>query len=132
MTSQRKNERGGVTFSFLLLIIGIALGVYFYPKIISSIPQEILARAGIPSSIEAVEGEYTLQVAQFPDIGSAVGLLDTLITRGYFAYLQISGSSEDSQYVVRVGHWNSKGKAESFAKSFETKEEMEAKVVEIK
>ena len=154
---RKKRSNTSISLGLILLLIGFIFGIYLSPTIESAIPQRILTRLGIkrPERISQVKtvshrgsinkgtirkekveerevGKYTLQIAVFSDIESALGLADTLSTRGYTPYIQISNNSDSTMYLLRLGFWTSKGQANNFANTFETKEEMRSSVVQIK
>jgi cell division septation protein DedD len=148
--ASRRNKKGGGSFisTILKILIGFVLGVYLSPKVADLLPQEILSRFGIKktqsTSIEkrspvketkrtvAPSNLYSLEVAVFSDMQSAAGLVDTLNTRGYFPDIQTVKGREGVIYKVRIGSWTSKEEAMSYARTFETKEEMKVTVVEVK
>lgn len=131
-----------------MFLIGFIVGVYLSPKIIKTIPQKILTHLGVektepvpqrktlinkPASekIEVEKRIYSLEIAVFKDIESALGLLDTLNTRGYSTNIETTNDGEKILYKVRLGFWTSEEEAERFARTFETKEEMKVKVVRL-
>ncbi|MGQ0794282.1 MAG: SPOR domain-containing protein [Deltaproteobacteria bacterium] len=109
---------------FLILAIGIAAGAYLSANIISApSPQREEAMSQIISGDAA---RYALEIAAFPDGESALGLLDTLRTRGYFAYIQ-AGAAE-GRFRVMVGAGMTEAQARDFASKFGAKEQMRAGV----
>ncbi len=148
--ASRRNKKGGGWFisTILKILIGFVLGVYLSPKVADLLPEEMLSRFGIKktqsSSIEkkspvkktkrteAPSNLYSLEVAVFSDMQSAAGLVDTLNTRGYFPNIQTVKGRDGVIYKVRIGSWTSKEEAMSYARTFETKEEMKVTVVEVK
>jgi len=151
MASYKKGNRGkgGTTFGLCMLLVGFILGVYLSPKIIDALPPKILSSFGIkksePVSRNEITGKkiseekneveknvYSLEIAVFGDPESALGLLDTLNTRGYFPYIGTAKSASGILYTIRLGSWTSKEEAINFGKNFEAKEEMKAQVVQIK
>jgi Sporulation related domain. len=156
----QKNNKGSdisISLSLILLLVGFILGVSLSPKVQGIIPQEVLTRFGMERRVEPVsqgetagmgehsssggaiqereeggkENKYTLQIAAFSDIESALGLADTLNTRGYAPYIQISDGSAGISYLLRLGFWTSEDEARDFAEAFEKNEEMKSSVVNI-
>ena len=159
MASRKKETKESdisISLSLVLLIIGFILGVFAGPAIENFILGDVLTRFGIKSdkTISLVEptpdretagkeavskekteeekGKYTLQVAAFEDMESALGLADTLYTRGYSPYIQFSSNSGRALYQLRLGFWTSEDEADRFAKTFKKQEEMRSSVVQIK
>jgi len=148
---QTKKRKSGLStgFSVLILFIGFVLGVYSSPQIFKIIPKQFLDRLGIgeplpasqkktvldKSSKEQTEfktGVYSLQIAVFSDLESALGLVDTLNTRGYQSILVSGFEGDKTVYKVRLGLWTSEQDALKFASNFKAKEEMKAEVVQVK
>ncbi|HEX3033569.1 MAG TPA: SPOR domain-containing protein [Thermodesulfobacteriota bacterium] len=159
MAQRKKTTKGNsisISFSLVLLIIGFILGVYASPRIENFIPGDVLTQFGIKrdrtisqieptpekettrkdtiseEKIEEGKGKYTLQIAVFEDIESALGLADTLNTRGYSPYIQFSNNSDRVLYQLRLGFWISEEEANKFVKTFEKDEEMKSSVVKVK
>jgi cell division septation protein DedD len=151
--ASRRNKKGGWSFisTILKILIGFILGVYLSPKLADVLPEEMLSHFGIKKMqstsqekiergksiretkrTEASDKLYSLEVAVFSDIQSAAGLVDTLNTRGYFPDIQTVKGRDGVIYKVRIGSWTSKEEAVSYARTFETNEEMKVTVVEIK
>ncbi len=145
----KRKSSATLSIGLLTLFIGFILGVYLSPQIIETIPQQLLDRLGIvkpqPATLKKTvinkptkeqikfkERIYSLEIAVFSDVESALGLLDTLSTRGYSVTMETSNSGERILYKVGLGFWTSEEEAMEFASAFETKEEMKAKVVQIK
>lgn len=144
----KKSSNTSIGLSLFMLLVGFIVGVYLSPQIIKTLPQKILTRLGVektepspqrktlinkpPSEkIEVEKKIYSLEIAIFKDIESALGLLDTLNTRGYPTNIQPTNDGEKILYKVRLGFWTSESEAERFARTFETKEEMKVKVVRL-
>ncbi|HSE84111.1 MAG TPA: SPOR domain-containing protein [Thermodesulfobacteriota bacterium] len=158
MAQRKKTTESNISISLslVLLIIGFILGVFAGQGIKNFIPGDILTQFGIKSdkTISQVElapeeettgkdtvseqrdeeekGKYTLQIAAFEDIESALGLADTLYTRGYSPYIQFSSNSDRDLYQLRLGFWTSEQDADNFAKTFEKNAEMKPSVVKLK
>ena len=158
MASRKKTTESNMSIGLglVLLIIGFILGVFASPGIKNFIPGDVLTWFGVKGDkkvsqvepapekgttgkeavgeqrTEEEEGKYTLQIAAFEDIESALGLADTLYTRGYSPYIQFSGNPDRALYQLRLGFWTSEEEADRFAKTFKRQEEMRSSVVELK
>lgn len=145
----KRKSSATLSIGLLTLFIGFILGVYLSPQIIETIPQQVLDRLGIvkpqtaplkktvinkptKEQIKFQVRIYSLEIAAFSDLESALGLVDTLNTRGYSASLESGLEGDKTSYKVRLGLWTSEQEAMEFASAFEAKEEMKAKVVQIK
>ncbi len=153
MSSRKQTKKRGrgvsAGFSAVMLLIGFVLGVYSSPQIFKTVPRQFLDLLGIEEPMPAAQkkteldkpskeqtefkaGVYSIEIAVFNDLESALGLLDTLNTRGYSARLESGFEGDKVSYRVRLGLWTSQQEATKFAGSFETKEEMKAEVVKVK
>lgn len=132
-----------------MLLLGFILGVYLSPRIIDALPPKIPSGFGIrkpeplsrnETTVERPSKEkneierdiYSLEIAVFHDPESALGLLDTLNTLGYFPYIKTTEGTGGVLYMVGLGLWTSREEAISSGRDFEAKEEMKARVVQIK
>jgi hypothetical protein len=138
MASHRKTTKESnisIGLSLVLLTVGFIVGVYASPRLGNFIPEDILSQFGIKrdktisqvettpdrettdkktinkENTEEEKGKYTLQIAVFEDIESALGLADTLSTRGYSPYIQLSSNPEGVLYQLRLGFWTSQEEA---------------------
>ena len=151
-----KRNSISIGLSLILLLVGFILGVYASPRIENLIPEDVLTKLNIKKDktvsqikptperkstdketvskekAEEEKGKYTLQIAVFEDIESALGLADTLYTRGYSPYIQFSSNSDRALYQLRLGFWTSADEADRFARTFKKQEEMKSSVVQIK
>ncbi len=154
MASRKKKTKESdisIGLSLALLVIGFVIGVFISPRIADVITQFGIKRDKTISQVEPTpikektgkeiadkekteeeKGKYTLQIAAFEDIESALGLADTLYTRGYSPYIQFSSNSDRALYQLRLGFWTSEQDADNFAKTFERQAEMKSRVVELK
>ncbi|GBD39038.1 hypothetical protein HRbin37_01301 [bacterium HR37] len=133
---KRGHKKSSIKPLLLSFLIGIMVGIYISPYIIGFIKDRGFLESGLretksPTTKKSAEKAYVVQLAAFEDIESALGLLDTLNTKGYFAYIQTGTDFNNNLYLVRIGLWKSEKEAKEFANKFEKREEMRVLVLPV-
>jgi hypothetical protein len=133
---KRGHKKSSIKPLLLSFLIGIMVGIYISPYIIGFIKDRGFLEPGLretkSSTTKKSAGKaYVVQLAAFEDIESALGLLDTLNTKGYFAYIQTGTDFSNNLYLVRIGLWKSEKEAKEFANKFEKREEMRVLVLPV-
>ncbi|GIW48486.1 MAG: hypothetical protein KatS3mg078_2363 [Deltaproteobacteria bacterium] len=133
---KRGNKKSRIKPLLLSFLIGIIAGIYISPYIMGFIKDRGLLEPDLreiksSTTKKSVGKAYVVQLAAFEDIESALGLLDTLNTKGYFAYIQTGTDFNNNLYLVRIGLWKSEKEAKAFANKFEKREEMRVLVLPV-